>query len=78
MALLLVKLHQQHIERWQHGRETIMADFDPFANQGGQAAWDPEHADDSKKLAADLMKKLAAEEDDPGSGPSTFSTDDES
>lgn len=52
-----------------------MADFDPFANQGGPAAWDPEHADDSKKQADDLLKKLSEETDEPGSGPSTFSTD---
>lgn len=54
-----------------------MADFDPFENQGGPAAWDPEHADDSKKKADDLLKKLADEDDVPGSGPSTFSADEE-
>lgn len=55
-----------------------MADFDPFANQGGPAAWDPEHADDSKKRAEELLKRLADdEEDEPGSGPSTFGLDPE-
>lgn len=47
-----------------------MADFDPFANQGGPAAWDPEHTDDSKKRAEELLKRLA--DDEPGSGPSTY------
>ena len=50
-----------------------MADFDPFANQGGAAAWDPEHAGDSKKQADELLRRLAADDGDPGSGPSTFS-----
>ncbi len=52
-----------------------MADFDPFANQGGPAAWDPEHSDDSKKFAAELLEKLTETEDEPGSGPSTYSDD---
>ena len=50
-----------------------MADFDPFANQGGPVGWDPEHDDDSKKLADELLKKLTDSDDEPGSGPSTFS-----
>lgn len=48
-----------------------MADFDPFANQGGPAAWDPEHTDDSKKQAEELLKKVTG---DPGAGPSDFGT----
>jgi hypothetical protein len=54
-----------------------MADFDPFANQGGAAAWDPEHAGDARKQSDELLRRLAANDDDPGSGPSTFSEDDE-
>ncbi len=54
-----------------------MADFDPFANQGGAAAWDPEHAGDTRKQADELLKRLAAQDDEPGSGPSTFTNDDE-
>ncbi len=50
-----------------------MADFDPFANQGGAAAWDPEQAGAARKQADELLKRLAAEGDEPGSGPSTFS-----
>ncbi|GAA3728808.1 hypothetical protein GCM10022239_01940 [Leifsonia bigeumensis] len=50
-----------------------MADFDPFANQGGPAAWDPEHAGDAKKHSDELLRRLAATEDEPGSGPSKFS-----
>ena len=53
-----------------------MADFDPFANQGGPAAWDPEHGDDSKKLTEELLKKLDETDDEPGTGPSAFSGDD--
>jgi hypothetical protein len=52
-----------------------MADFDPFANQGGPAAWDPEHGDDSKKLTDELLKKLSEDDRDPGAGPSTFTDD---
>ncbi len=55
-----------------------MADFDPFENQGGAAAWDPEHAGDAKKQADELLRRLAADDDDPGSGPSTFSKNGES
>jgi hypothetical protein len=55
--------------------EPVMADFDPFANQGGPAAWDPEHAGDAKKHADELLRRLAATEDEPGSGPSTFADD---
>lgn len=54
-----------------------MADFDPFANQGGAAAWDPEHARDTRKQADELLRRLAAEDGEPGSGPSSFSGDDE-
>lgn len=50
-----------------------MADFDPFANQGGPVAWDPEHSADAKKQAAELSRRLAADNDEPGSGPSPFS-----
>lgn len=50
-----------------------MADFDPFANQGGPAAWDPEHASDAKKHSDELLRRLAATEDEPGSGPSDYS-----
>jgi|GEM_PF-5404379 len=53
-----------------------MADFDPFANQGGPAAWDPEHSNDAKKFAAELLAQLAQSEDEPGAGPSTYSDDD--
>jgi hypothetical protein len=53
-----------------------VADFDPFANQGGPAAWDPEHGNDSKKLTDELLKKLAEADDDPGAGPSTFARED--
>ncbi len=52
-----------------------MADFDPFANQGGPAAWDPDHAGDARKQADELLRRLAEDDDDPGSGPSTFSDD---
>ncbi len=53
-----------------------MADFDPFANQGGPAAWDPEHRDDSKKRADELLKKLAESDAEPGSGPAAFARED--
>lgn len=49
-----------------------MADFDPFANQGGPAAWDPEHADDSKAQADALLKKLAKSS---GAEPGDFGGD---
>lgn len=52
-----------------------MADFDPFANQGGPVAWDPEHSSDAKKQAAELDRRLAADSDSAGSGPSTFSAE---
>ena len=54
-----------------------MADFDPFANQGGPAAWDPEHASDVKKQAEELSRRIAADGDEMGSGPATFSADDD-
>lgn len=50
-----------------------MADFDPFANQGGPAAWDPEHHDDSEKLTEEFLKKLRQADNEPGSGPSSYS-----
>ena len=50
-----------------------MADFDPFANQGGQAAWDPEHSADVKKQAEELSRRLAADIDGSGNEPSRFS-----
>ncbi len=53
-----------------------MADFDPFANQGGQAAWDPEHSTDVKKQAEELSRRLAADTDETGNPPSSFSDDD--
>lgn len=53
-----------------------MADFDPFANQGGPAAWDPEHSTDVKKQADELNRRLAADNEDPGNAPSSFSGDD--
>lgn len=51
-----------------------MAEFDPFANQGGPVAWDPEHAKDAKKQAEELSRRLAADDEDesppnyPGDG----------
>ena len=39
-----------------------MAGFDPFANQGGAAAWDPDHPDDSRAIADELLGNL--DEDD--------------
>lgn len=41
-----------------------MADFDPFANQGGPVAWDPEHATDVKKQAAELSRRIAADDEE--------------
>lgn len=52
-----------------------MADFDPFANQGGQVAWDPEHSADVKKQAEELSRRLAADTDESGNGPASFSAD---
>lgn len=52
-----------------------MADFDPFANQGGPVAWDPEHSADAKKQAEELSRRLAADTDESGSGPSSYSGD---
>lgn len=51
-----------------------MADFDPFANQGGPAAWDPEHSDDSRKRADELLKSAG---EGPGADPSDFGDDGE-
>lgn len=51
------------------GKEPVVADFDPFANQGGPAAWDPEHADDSKTRADELLKNAG---EAPGAEPSDF------
>lgn len=48
-----------------------MATFDPFANQGGAAAWDPDHADDSRAIADDLFADL-----DDDSWPEDVSDDD--
>lgn len=53
-----------------------MADFDPFANQGGPVAWDPEHSTDAKKQAEELHRRLADDNDELGSGPSAFTADD--
>lgn len=58
------------------GEENAVADFDPFANQGGPAAWDPEHSTDMKKQADELNRRLAADNEDPGVAPSSFSGDD--
>lgn len=52
-----------------------MADFDPFANQGGQAAWDPEHSADVKKQAEELSRRLAADNAEEGNGPASYSDD---
>lgn len=49
-----------------------MADFDPFTNQGGQAAWDPEHSADVKKQAEELSRRLAADTDESGNEPTPF------
>lgn len=49
-----------------------MADFDPFENQGGPLAWDPDHAGDARKQTDELLRRLAATADEPGSGPSTY------
>lgn len=54
-----------------------MADFDPFANQGGPVAWDPEHSADAKKQAEELSRRLAADKDESGNGPSSYSEDSE-
>ncbi|HRN29317.1 MAG TPA: hypothetical protein PK781_04815 [Terrimesophilobacter sp.] len=35
-----------------------MAGFDPFANQGGPAAWDPQHRDNSRELADKLLAEI--------------------
>ncbi len=53
-----------------------MADFDPFANQGGPAGWDPEHAGDAKKHSEELNRRLANADGEPGAGPSTYSASD--
>lgn len=53
-----------------------MADFDPFANQGGPAGWDPEHASDAKKYSEELRRRIVEAEDAPGAGPSTYSAHD--
>lgn len=38
-----------------------MAEFDPYANQGGPAAWDPQHRDDSRELADRLLREVDAD-----------------
>ena len=53
-----------------------MADFDPFANQGGPAAWDPEHASDVKKQAEELSRRIAADTRESGNDPGSYSDDD--
>ncbi|MEO7349175.1 MAG: hypothetical protein ABIW32_04870 [Terrimesophilobacter sp.] len=53
-----------------------MADFDPFANQGGPVAWDPEHSTDAKKQAEVLRSRLAADSAESGNGRSAFDADD--
>lgn len=35
-----------------------MAAFDPFANQGGPAAWDPQHPNNSRELADRLLRDV--------------------
>lgn len=35
-----------------------MAGFDPFANQGGPAAWDPDHHDNSREIADRLLNEV--------------------
>lgn len=49
-----------------------MADFDPFENQGGAAAFDPDQAAEVKKLAEKLLAELAGQEDEPGTGAANF------
>ncbi len=49
-----------------------MADFDPFANQGGPVAWDPEHSADAQKQAEELNRRLAADHAESGNDPSPF------
>lgn len=39
-----------------------MTAFDPFANQGGPAAWDPAHDDNSRELAEKLLRAVPDEE----------------
>ena len=39
-----------------------MAAFDPYANQGGPAAWDPQHHDDSRALADKLLREVDNDE----------------
>ena len=46
-----------------------MADFDPFANQGGPVAWDPEHDDDSRAKAEELLRGLG---ENAGAEPGDF------
>jgi hypothetical protein len=48
-----------------------VADFDPFANQGGPAAWDPEHSDDSRQKADELLRKAGGAS---GAEPGDFGT----
>lgn len=55
-----------------------MADFDPFANQGGPVAWDPEHSADAKKQAEELSRRLAADIAESGNDPSPFAGESDS
>lgn len=43
-----------------------MAAFDPFANQGGPAAWDPQHHDNSRELADRLLREI---DEEPATAP---------
>lgn len=55
------------------GEELAMADFDPFENQGGGSALDPDQAAEIKKLAEKFLEDLKDLDDEPGSGPANFS-----
>ena len=41
-----------------------MAGFDPFANQGGAAAWDPDHPDHSREIADELLSNVDQDDAD--------------
>ena len=53
-------------------RGSRLAEFDPFENQGGASALDPEQAAEVKKLTEKLLADLASMEDEPGAGPVHF------
>lgn len=39
-----------------------MTGFDPFANQGGPAAWDPQYHDNSREVADKLLREVPDDE----------------